>query len=275
MPDPSTLASRLSENNLALIPDLRAEIESAEPARLREHWVDAEQNVRRCLTITSPLESLVTANPGQGRRLRVLEVGLGFGHVTTTLRYRFGDSLELFALEHPESERLDIPAFADYVAEAQINLELVDLLADELPWPENFFDAIFLAEVIEHLPSTALPELLRSLAFRLAPDGVTVIASENLHGIINRVRFMLGRGVTAFPSKEHGSYGHITLYGKGDMLTLPQVGLTVDRFDFYNWEQHYISRRQGLGLAYLAQRFLPALVPSFSTSWFLVASRSS
>jgi O-antigen chain-terminating methyltransferase len=59
-----------------------------------------------------------------------------------------------------------------------LNVEAADLFS-YLAQPEGSFDAIFCAQVVEHLPPERLPEMIRLATSRLQPNGVIVIETPN------------------------------------------------------------------------------------------------
>ncbi|WP_158308295.1 class I SAM-dependent methyltransferase [Fervidicoccus fontis] len=65
-----------------------------------------------------------------------------------------------------------------------------DLNTDKLSFPDNYFDAVIMEEVIEHLvnPDNALEEAYRILK----PDGIFILTTPNLAWWVNRFILLLG-----------------------------------------------------------------------------------
>ena len=269
------LADRILQNNLSFS-ELETQVSRGDTDFLR---LDAEQNAVRCLRIRDiVLQRHASPARSPGRPLTVLETGIGYGYVTTCLRESLGDSIAMYALEHPRREYIERPAFQEYLAEERIQLQARDLLADEVPWGELAFDVIIFSEVLEHIPPTAAPDLIRRLARRLAPEGRLVMTSPNLHSLHRRINFALGRGRLfdlATPLEfAPGTYGHIMIYGRPELSALlDDAGLRLSSFGYLNWEHIYL-RGSGFESKALhwAQKHLPILMPQLSTTWIAVAA---
>jgi SAM-dependent methyltransferase len=271
------LADRILRNNLSFS-EMEAQVAPDDADFLR---LDAEQNAVRCLRIRDIVHRChASKSRSPEQPLSVLETGIGYGYVTTCLRESFGDSIAMYALEHPGREYIERPAFQEYLLEERIQLQTRDLLADEVPWDGLAFDAIILSEVLEHIPPTAAPDLIRRLARRLAPDGCLVMTSPNLHSLHRRINFMLGRGRLfdlATPLEfAPGTYGHIMIYGRPELSALlDHAGLRLSSFGYLNWEHIYL-RGSGFESKALhwAQKHLPTLMPRLSTTWIAVAAQN-
>ncbi|MCS7138836.1 MAG: class I SAM-dependent methyltransferase, partial [Crenarchaeota archaeon] len=66
----------------------------------------------------------------------------------------------------------------------------LDVDEEDLPFEDNFFDAVFAGELIEHLydPDHFLEEVYRVLK----PEGLFVLTTPNLASIHNRIALLLG-----------------------------------------------------------------------------------
>ena len=113
---------------------------------------------------------------------RALELGAGSAYVVTALRWRYGPTIDLYAVEHPNIAN---QALRSAFAERAINFEPHDLTARGIPWPDRDFDLIVLGEVIEHLPPTSVPDLLKELGSRLMKTGALIISSPNPQAFSN------------------------------------------------------------------------------------------
>jgi SAM-dependent methyltransferase len=209
----------------------------------------------------------------RGRRARVLEVGLGAGYVIAALRWRFGDGLELYAVEHPARALLTDPGFPSYLRQHAVAFEPADLLTGRLDAFRGLqFDAIVCSEVIEHLAPPAVPEALRSLGARLAYAGVLLLSSPNLRSFHRRASFALGSGrILDLPlrlSEADGTYGHLRLYSRGEIdQLLARTGLELVAWEYVNFEAAFVEGR----VLRAAQTLLPLVLPPLSSGWLAVA----
>jgi len=72
-----------------------------------------------------------------------------------------------------------------------INVSVCDINAENLPFPDNFFDCITFIDVIEHLvdPFHILKEIKRVLK----KEGTLIIGTANVASLSNRIRILKGR----------------------------------------------------------------------------------
>lgn len=269
------LADRILQNNLSLSEEA-ARTSPDETDFLR---LDAVQNAVRCLRIRDIVrQRRASSSDTAGRPFVVLEAGIGYGYVTTCLRESLGASIAIHAVEHPHRQYIARAAFRDYLARNEIQFQTCDILGADVPWGDLRFDVIILSEVLEHLPPTTAPDLLRRLARRLAPEGRLVMTSPNLHSLHRRINFMLGRSRIfdlAVPLEfAPGTYGHIMIYGKPELRALLEyAGLRLSEFGFLNWEHIYL-RGGGIESRVLhwMQEHVPTVMPPLSTTWVAVAA---
>jgi SAM-dependent methyltransferase len=170
-------------------------------------WLDNLRRWMRSANNLAKVRSLCLALLGPGQR--VLEIGPGGGEVLEALieadRER-GLGLELHALDHLESLLARLPApVIRHVFE-------LDTLKDtsgglrELPFPDETFDLVIFAEVIEHL---TYPQIMVSeLARVLKPGGALVLTTPNIFSLGNRLATLLG---TDKLFRRHGSEGFISM----------------------------------------------------------------
>lgn len=118
----------------------------------------------------------------QVRGERLLDIGCGDGAFTVLLKEAMG-AKEVFGIE----------IASDAVASAEkkgVKTLQVDIDENVFPFEDDYFDAIYCGEVIEHLfdPDHLLDELNRVLK----PEGICVLTTPNLAGWPNRIALLLG-----------------------------------------------------------------------------------
>lgn len=153
---------------------------------------------------------------------RLLDVGGGqFGILASKL---FGD----------ESMIADIGD--DYRAPADaagVGFTVCNLLEDDPPTFRGEFDAIVLAEVVEHLPIP--PHLILSkVRGWLKPGGALLITTPNLFRLRNLARMMRGRDLfdTFMLPRGGVSLGHQTEYSARHLAWhIREAGFTLDRLE--------------------------------------------
>lgn len=121
---------------------------------------------------------LVPAMPSQGKRGRILDIGCGSGQ---TLLQLASIGWDVYGM--------DIDASAIQIAR-QLGLKnvFVGSVSDMRKYQDNFFDAIRLYHVIEHLEN---PELCIQLAYKkLKPGGELIIGTPNAASLLAKVARM-------------------------------------------------------------------------------------
>ena len=177
--------------------------------------------------------------PAERSRQRLLEIG-GHPYYTTLLLHRFRGyqiyTTNFFGQDYPHigqqrlsSEKYDETYICNFV---NVNLE-----QDSLPYPDDTFDAVLFAEVIEHLtqdPTFALVELHRVLK----PGGQLLITTPNIFRLQNVMDMLRGRRNIFHPYSGHGVYGrHQREYGLGELLDLVRgCGYAVLRSEVEDYE---------------------------------------
>jgi len=113
---------------------------------------------------------------------RILDVGCGDGNFSVLLK-EASKAKEVYGIEI--SEKGVECAIRNGVKAFRLNID-----TDDFPFDENWFDAVFAGEVIEHLfdPDHFLDEVYRTLK----PEGNFVLSTPNLAAIHNRIALLFG-----------------------------------------------------------------------------------
>jgi 2-polyprenyl-3-methyl-5-hydroxy-6-metoxy-1,4-benzoquinol methylase len=113
-------------------------------------------------------------------KARIVDVGCGSGAMLEKLAAAGFESLFGIDIAPPAS------------SSAAIRYVACDLDAPSTPWPAASMDLILSVEVLEHVEN--IGALLAELARLLAPGGLLLLTTPNVHSIEARLRFlMLGR----------------------------------------------------------------------------------
>jgi SAM-dependent methyltransferase len=266
----SELAQLILENNLAL--EEREQLPTG-PAleRLRQECAHLAERSEVIAELVRPALT--------GGRPRVLEVGVGYLYLVSTLRRLLGDGFDLYGLEHPSRAYLTLPSFADRARAYGLELATCDLLDGELPWPGLELDAVVFADVVEHLPPTAVPGVLSRLAARVRGGGRLVVSSPNLGSFSRIASLAFGTGRILdlpVPSSYAGdTYGHLRLYARAEVEELVRgAGLQVAEWRYLNYERVLLERDSLAGrLLHAGQVAAPRLRARWATSWACAATR--
>ena len=186
---------------------------------------------------------------------RVLEIGTGYLTLAVALRRTFPGA-RITGVEHPGRAYLFGSAYGKRLAEERIALAAADVVAGGLPFRDAAFDAVLFAEVVEHLPPNAVPDVLRDIARVLAPGGRLIVTTPNLASWTNRELVVRGHSPQQSPARTiDGTFGHLRLYTMAELVSLLQgAGLHVRRQAFFDQVPVGISALRRV----LAAGFAPA-----------------
>jgi O-antigen chain-terminating methyltransferase len=129
-------------------------------ARFSERFRGAEQYV---------IDSQRFYVPFFAGRRRVLDIGCGRGEFLRLMRE---SAIPATGVEASEES-------AAYCRTLGLDALHADLFAFLLEKPQGSYDGIFCSQVVEHLPPSRLPDLVRLCASRLATGGILVIETPN------------------------------------------------------------------------------------------------
>ncbi len=145
-----------------------------------------------------------------------------------------GSGVILNMLNAPHKTGVDISAKAIEIARHQVqaedgvDLQVVDIDNDELPFPEKSFDGALASEVLEHLfdPVHALAELNRMLR----TDGKLIVTVPNIGYHVYRYYHLISGEVSDFHGNGLIVNEHIRYYGRDSLAKLLELtGFSVVR----------------------------------------------
>ncbi len=202
----------------------------------------------------------------QRYRKKVALKMVGSGHVVLDVGCYDGSYMQ--EIERAENKVYGIEASEKAVEKAKkkkLNVVLGDL---EKKWPfgKNFFDVVFLGEVIEHIVTTDF--LLSEIKRVLKPKGVLIVTTPNLACLSKRILLFLGKNPYqeasfTFPSN---AAGHLREYTK-DLL---QGFVESKGFELVEYTSDIVS------IPYcpqVIQRALGVLVPGLGRSLIMKFKR--
>ena len=130
---------------------------------------------------------------------RILDVGCGDGNFTALVGKACG-AKEVYGVDISEKG-------VEIAKKNGIKAFRVDVDEEDLPFEDNYFDAVLSLEVIEHLfdPDHYLDEIYRVLK----PNGIFVLSTPNLASYINRIALLLGYQPFYTEVSLRKSLGHI------------------------------------------------------------------
>ncbi|MCL0089688.1 methyltransferase domain-containing protein, partial [Dehalococcoidia bacterium] len=139
---------------------------------------------------------------------RILDVGCGDGNFSILLKDA-SNAKEVYGIEI--SEKGVESARRNGVKALQLDID-----EDDFPFEDDYFDAIFAGEVIEHLwdPDHLFDELYRTLR----RGGLCVITTPNLASIHNRIALLFGFQPWTISVSLRHAVGHLYEVREGDHI---------------------------------------------------------
>jgi methionine biosynthesis protein MetW len=226
------------------------------------HEVDEAKRSKICYNL---ILNLITNKFASGRKNRILDIGCGDGSFIIKFE------------KHCETFGVDISQNAVKMArEARINAYEVDVSSQRLPFKDEYFDMIYMGDVIEHLtnPDHAIKEATRVLK----RHGFLVLSTPNLAYWLNRILLLLGRQPLFSEVSTAKTFGrglrsyHFLPVGHLRLFTYRALRefLTYYRFDIVKVEG---ANCEGLPkiLAYIDK--ILSKIPSLSSNVILIAGK--
>ena len=142
------------------------------------HEVVEAKRSELCFNLINDLIAKENENDHQLKK-KILDVGCGDGSFIK----KFEKCCEVFGV--------DVSSRAVKIAEeAGITAYAVDVSREKLPFENEWFDIIYMGDVLEHLvnPDFAINEVARTLK----PNGSLVLSTPNLASWLNRLLLLLG-----------------------------------------------------------------------------------
>ena len=106
---------------------------------------------------------------------------------------------------------------ADLLTLANLEVDVADLNADPLPYPDASFDLVTCTEVIEHLANFRFA--LREIGRVLRPGGLCIVTTPNVLNLRSRLRYLFFGFHNMFgplrlgDDRHHSTHGHINPVG--------------------------------------------------------------
>lgn len=133
---------------------------------------DLSENEKRYLSFQvyryAETPSLIVSIYQERAFQKALDVGAGFGHMASTLKYFC--SCEVYAIDF--QAKLKILLKRRDITFKQVNLE-----EDKIPFDEGFFDLVLFCEVMEHLNLLCVDKVLNEIHRVLSDEGLLLLTT--------------------------------------------------------------------------------------------------
>jgi ubiquinone/menaquinone biosynthesis C-methylase UbiE len=133
---------------------------------------DLSENEKRYLSFQvyryAETRSLIVSIYQERAFKKVLDVGAGFGHMASTLKYFC--SCEVYAIDFQAKLKT-------LLKRRDITFKQVNLEEDKIPFDEGFFDLVLFCEVIEHLNPLCVGKVLNEIHRVLSDEGLLLLTT--------------------------------------------------------------------------------------------------
>jgi ubiquinone/menaquinone biosynthesis C-methylase UbiE len=207
--------------------------------------------------------NLVFPYIGSLKPLRILDFGTGTGHVAISIKNSF-----------PQHEIIagDVTMWDNSLEKLNdAGIKAIDGLKFEpgksLSVPDNYFDAVFFLEVLEHIiddPRHIFAELNRILR----KDGYLFLTTPNIAQLFNRIMLLFGKQpqlyLTAL-TESKGARGHFREWTAAELSLLLEGFFRTRQFKFLDTmnTEGLVRRKKWLRIAYYPYKFLCYIKPSY------------
>ncbi len=135
------------------------------------------------------VDTLDLLGPGEGKQL--LDVGAFPGHLTLAIQTL---GYQVQALTGTSESARSLEFFTRRLSRHQIPVLFADVEGEDFPFPDQSFDVVLAAELIEHLPYNPY-HMLRETFRVLKPKGRIILSTPNLPKLDNLLNFARGRSI--------------------------------------------------------------------------------
>lgn len=207
---------------------------------------------------------------------RVLDVGAGSG-LLLSLLYEFGH--ECYAIDVNDLPKMYAP---EIFSGKKIDFKICNVEVDDMPYPDNYFDAVVCGETLEHFTHSHL-NAAKEMHRVLKSGGICIITVPNAGSFRNRSRMLRGKNITwdygkHYLDAEPVIYKGLSFYPDrhNREFTINELRLLMERAGFKNVNVYlFQSRKYRVGIERIKSigSALRDLIPSLRKTLFAVGDK--
>jgi SAM-dependent methyltransferase len=205
--------------------------------------------------------NLISSIIGKGRFIkRVLDVGSGFGHMASLLKFFFNS--QVYCIDFQEK-------LESILSHRGISFKCIDLEKEKIPFDDNYFDLILFCEVIEHLSPYCARNVLSEIYRILSLDGYLLLTTP-ARGLFSKIFNILAKPKHSGKKTSERAI-HVKIYEYKELQQLLQITgfTTIKAICSEAWETSQLSIR-GLPKQLRPIRIFLGNFPSFVESDLMI-----
>jgi SAM-dependent methyltransferase len=207
---------------------------------------------------------------------RVLDVGAGSG-LLLSLLYELGH--ECYAIDVNDLPKMYAP---EIFSGKKIDFKICNVEVDDMPYPDNYFDAVVCSETLEHFIHSHL-NAAKEMHRVMRSGGICIITAPNAVSFRNRSRMLRGKNITwdyekHYLDAEPVIYRGLSFYPDrhNREFTINELKLLMERAGFKNVNVYlFQSRKYRIGIDRIKSigSELRDLIPSLRKTLFAVGNK--
>ena len=163
--------------------------------------------------------------------LTILDIGVGYGFLAAAMK-KAGH--RVFALDFFYGEVAE-----EVCRQFAIPLLMLNMEVHEMPFQDESFDVVVLAEVIEHFTSDPLRPLQKVHRI-LKEDGMLIVTTPNSLSAVNRIKRFLGQGNRLIYHRPVMVSGNPYLYGHHRLFCMDELQELLEKAGYQVCNRQFI-----------------------------------
>lgn len=216
----------------------------------------------------------LTLVPKSSKKLKVLDVGTGYGHLAFLIKKLFDYHVIAADIRIPEDIKKRL---TNKGIEVKDGVEFGT--GKNMPFEDNTFDTVMFCEVLEHItddPRNIFKEIYRILKH----NGLVICTTPNICHIYNRILLLFGKNPQLFfwglKYGEERPRGHFREYSMDELIFLMKnLNFTIKKAKFINSISMFgtVSSSNKLQLLFYPYYLLCMLKPSFRSTIIIAGEK--
>jgi len=240
-------------------------LEKSEASSTKVRWWN-DSELTRIYSSAHRYAQVLNFIPKSSTSLRVLEIGIGFGHLAILCKGIFAYSVAGIDCEFTEGLKLRFE-------EEGIEFKRCDLAREPIPFQDSLFDVTLFCDTLHLLPMR--PEnAFKEISRVLKDEGILILDTPNYLSLYNRLKVLFGKAQANW-SKDYPHFRYYTLAELKHLLREANFDIEECHFcNFWNTCMPTIELSKKKKPLFYLYRLPCKLVPSFRDTITIKAKKS-